>query len=146
MARIVLPLFGPSVPVMSSAFGFADGFRLQVPRSGFVPTVTVYWSPLSSSLMVLRTSSGNFFPPSSAADGSQVPSRVSSMASSLQAADEHETTRANATNSLSVICNLLQGTDSADQATPQRSEWVSSSRCPTFPSQCREGGGGPLPA
>src|SRR5262249_19538839 len=62
-----------------------DNLSLQVPRSGSVPTVTVYWLPLTSSLMVLRTSSGNFFPPSSATDGSQAPSRASSLASSPQA-------------------------------------------------------------
>src|SRR4051812_31381660 len=129
MARIVLSLFGPSVPVMSSAFGFADGSSLQVPRSGCVPTVTVYWSPLSSSLMVLRTSSGNFFPPSSAADGSQVPSRLASLAPSPRAADEHETTRANATNDLSVIGSLLQGSDSADLAMPRRSDGQAAVRC-----------------
>src|SRR5579883_1452174 len=105
MARIVLPLFGPWVPVISSAFGFADGFRLQVPRSGLVPAVTGSWSPLTSSRMVVRTSSGNFFPASSAADGCQVPSRASWLASSPQATDVHQTTRAQATNS--VCCASL---------------------------------------
>src|SRR5262249_34261529 len=103
MARIVLPLFGPSVPVISSAFGFADGSSLQVPRSGCVPTVTVYWSPLTSSRMDLQISSGNGFPPSSADDGSQTPSSAASLASPPQAAGEHKTTRANATNRLSLI-------------------------------------------
>src|SRR5437588_1556838 len=57
--------------------------------------------------MALRTSSGNFFPPSSADEGSQTPSMVSPLASPLQAADENESTRANATNCLSIIRNLL---------------------------------------
>src|SRR5437868_2866600 len=57
--------------------------------------------------MALRTSSGNFFPPSSADEGSQAPSMVSSLASPLQAADENESTMANATNCLSIIRNLL---------------------------------------
>src|ERR1700731_553588 len=74
MARIVFPLLGPSVPVMSSDLGFFDGSSLTVPLSGFVPTVTVYLPSPMTSLMVFRTSSGNFSPPSSAADGSQVPS------------------------------------------------------------------------
>src|SRR6516225_4696214 len=73
MARNVFPLFGPSVPVMSIALGFADGSSLVVPRSGFLPTMTVYLPSLIVSLMDLRTSSGNGFPPSSAVDASQVP-------------------------------------------------------------------------
>src|SRR5260370_40116213 len=74
MARIVFPLLGPSVPMMSISLGFLDGSTLTVSRSGFLPTVTVYLPSHMTSLMVFLTSLGNISPPSSAADASQAPS------------------------------------------------------------------------
>src|SRR5579884_119821 len=89
---------------MSIALGEADGISFTVPSS--VPcfsTVTVYLSSLITSLRLLRTSSGNFVPPSSADDGNQVPSSESSLASSPQASDEKETTITSVANSLRSI-------------------------------------------
>src|SRR4051812_32946284 len=73
MARIVLPWFGPLVPTMSIARGAFAGSSFTVPSSACAPTVTVYLPSLTTRVIVLRTSSGNGFPPSSAATGFQLP-------------------------------------------------------------------------
>src|SRR5581483_10828808 len=105
----VLPLLGPSVPVMSSALGLADGVRLRVPRPSDLPPVTVYSSPLMTSFMVLRTSSGNACPPSSAVAGSQVPSSDSPLASPARATAERERVRSNAASRWRDIGNPSEG-------------------------------------
>src|SRR5262245_56017138 len=74
MARNVFPLFGPSVPVMSMAFGFLAASSLYLPLSVCSPTVTVYLPSLRTIFIVLSASSGNFWPASSADAGTQVPS------------------------------------------------------------------------
>src|SRR5229473_5927981 len=111
MARIVFPLLGPSVPTMSISLGFFDGSNLTVPRSGFLPTVTVYLPSSMTSLMVFRTSSENFSPPSSAADGSQVPSidLASSLASSPRQRHGNDRVRNRMTQSERVMVSLLGG-------------------------------------
>src|SRR6266851_6143726 len=109
MARIVFPLLGPSVPVMSIDLGFFDGSTLTVPSSGFLPTVTVYLPSSMTSFMVFRTSSGYFSPPSSAADGSQVPSidLASSLALSPREWHGNDRARNRVKHSERVIVSLL---------------------------------------
>src|ERR1700687_422910 len=109
MARNIFPLFGPSVPMMSISLGFFDGSNLTVPRSGFLPTVTVYLPSPMTSLMVFRTSSGNFSPLSSAADGSQVPSidLSSSLASSPRERHGNDRVRNKMAHSERVMVRLL---------------------------------------
>src|SRR5437660_31901 len=81
MARIVLPLFGPLVPVMSSVRGFLDGSIFHVPSSGCLPTETVYLPSVITSVVFLMKSSGSGLPLASAVTGFQVP--TSFLASSL---------------------------------------------------------------
>src|SRR5258708_38888422 len=111
MARIVFPLLGPSVPVMSISLGFFDGSTLTAPRSGFLPTVTVYLPSPMTSLMVFRTSSGYFSPPSSAADASQVPSidLASSLASSPRERHGNDRVRNRMAHNERVMVSLLGG-------------------------------------
>src|SRR4051794_27918350 len=85
---MVLPLLGPSVPLMSIALGFAAVSYVTVPRSGDSAT-TSYLPSLSVSLMTAVASFGNVLPPSSAEVASQVPSiadspRLGSSASARQ--------------------------------------------------------------
>src|SRR5690349_9378007 len=73
MAGIVLPWLGPLVPTMSTARGFFVGSSFTLPSSVCSPTVTVYLPSVTTSFIVLRMSSGNGFPPSSAVTGFQFP-------------------------------------------------------------------------
>src|SRR5947199_8045822 len=69
-----------------------------------MPTVTAYLPSLISSLMVLRTSSGNVLPPISAVVGSHRPCRASpSLASALVAAGAIERTSVSTNRGLSSI-------------------------------------------
>src|SRR6516162_8439082 len=73
MAGIVLPALGPLAPLMSIARGDFAGSSVTVPSSFCPPTVTVYLPSATTSVIVLRTSSGYGLPPSSAVTGFQVP-------------------------------------------------------------------------
>src|SRR6516162_2912387 len=73
MAGIVLPWFGPLVPLMSIVGGVLAASSFVVPSSVRSPTVTVYLSSVMTSVMLLRIWSGNGLPAISAVTGFQVP-------------------------------------------------------------------------
>src|ERR1043165_3866352 len=104
MARSVLPLFGPSAPMMSISFGLAVLLTLTVPLSALSPTVTVYVSSLPmTSFMDLRISSGNGLPLISAVSGIQVPARGLFLPVSVPAAKAKDARMVNAIKSVRII-------------------------------------------
>src|ERR1700677_1457877 len=105
MARKVFPLLGPSVPMMSISLGVFDGTNLTVPRSRFLPAVTVYLPSSMTSFMVFRTSSVHFSPLNAADDGNQVPfiDLASSLASLLRPMNENVGSTIRATDHIRVM-------------------------------------------